>query len=368
MTAILIKIERVAVHFGDVFSDMSPYLLFGFFAAGLLSVLISTRHVERHLGGHGFWPVLKAALLGIPLPLCSCSVLPVTASLRKHGAGRGGATAFLISTPQTGVDSILVTYSLLGPVFAIFKPAAALVSGMVGGVAVDALEPHGEADDQEIEDCQDACCSEDQAGRSKLSRAMRYGFIELPRDIGVALIIGILVAGAIAIFVPEQFFVGVRQGTVAILVMMALGIPVYVCSTASVPIAAALMMRGVSPGAALAFLMTGPATNAAGIATVWRIMGRRTALIYLGAVAATAFASGLLLDALWNPEAAEVAHAGHAFLPPPVKWASGIVLLVVLSYAILRRGPEEHADHDYEDGTSCCHPEQEACCHGKEEG
>ena len=346
-------LTQAALAFWAMLCEMSPYLLFGFFAAGLLSVLVSRETVERHLGGHGFWPVMKAALFGIPLPLCSCSVIPVTASLRKHGAGRGAATAFLISTPQTGVDSILVTLALLGPVFAIFRPLAALVSGLLGGGAVDALEPHGQDDAEPVEECVDACCAED--GHGRVAKIFSYGFVDLPRDIGKALLIGIVIAGVISAALPADFFVGVGTGVLAILVMMLLGIPVYVCATASIPVAAALMMKGVSPGAALAFLMTGPATNAAGIATVWKIMGRRTALVYLAAVASTAFASGLILDYIFEFTASSAQRGMGWMLPEPVKVASAVALLLILGAAFFRPAVSKH-DHE-ESGSACCHGE-----------
>ena len=360
---LLLKFE---MDLGETFLAMAPYLLFGFIVAGILSVFVSPTQVQRHLGGHGFLPVLKAALFGIPLPLCSCSVIPVTASLRRHGAGRGASTAFLISTPQTGVDSILVTYSLLGPVFAIFRPLAALVSGVIGGAAADVLEPHGEKDTQVLEPCQDACCNGGN-GHGKLRRALEYGFADLPRDIGKALLFGILIAGAIAAVVPDDYFIAVGTGFVGILVMMLLGVPVYVCATASVPIAAALMMKGVSPGAALAFLMTGPASNAAGIATVWKIMGARTALVYLASVALTALGAGLLLDLVIS-HAGSIAqiHEMTETAASPVSVASAVILLAVLAVAAFRRTADAHAhglDHEHAD-----HPEQvehdpECHCH-----
>jgi len=328
-----------ALEFWQVVCQMAPYLLFGFFAAGLLSVLIPNRMVGRHLGGRGFGPVVKASLLGVPLPLCSCSVIPVTASLRKHGASRGAATAFLISTPQTGVDSILVTWSLLGPFFAIFKPVAAFVSGMLGGALVSRAETRAEPDTESAEACHDTCCSA--GGGSKVRRALSYGFVDMPRDLGRPLLLGVLVAGAITAFVPATWFEGVGTGPVAILVLMLAGIPVYVCSTASVPIAAALILKGVSPGAALAFLMTGPATNAAGIATVWTIMGRRTALVYLGTVAVTALAAGLALDGAVSGLGVRTVAASHTMLPDAVKRASAVALLLVLGFGLFRRVPGE---------------------------
>ena len=220
--------------FWAVLSEMAPYLLLGFFAAGLLSVLISPELVERHLGGRGLAPVLKAAAFGVPMPLCSCGVIPVAASLRRHGASRGATTAFLIATPQDGVDSILVTLSLLGPVFAIFRPLVALVSGLLGGSLVSALASEGQDAGSAAEKCRDACCAPQRQGR--LYRVFAYGFGALPRDIGRALLAGLVIAAGISALVPpESLAPYLGGGVVAMLVMMLVGIPVYVCATASVP-------------------------------------------------------------------------------------------------------------------------------------
>jgi hypothetical protein len=295
-TIVKIAVE-FATEFWGVLAAMAPYLLFGFLVAGLLSVLVSPEKVERHLGGGGLLPVLKAAAFGVPLPLCSCGVIPVAASLRRHGASRGATTAFLLSTPQTGVDSILVTYSLLGPVFAVFRPLMALLSGVLGGAVVSMVAREEPREGEPAIRCTDECCMPVGAG-GRVVRALRYGFRTLPRDIAKALLVGLVIAGAISAIVPPDFFADVfGKGILQILVMIAVGIPVYVCATASVPVAAALIVHaGVSPGAALAFLIAGPATNAATIATVWKTMGRRTALFYLLTVAVTAFGSAVFLD------------------------------------------------------------------------
>jgi uncharacterized membrane protein YraQ (UPF0718 family)/copper chaperone CopZ len=316
---------------------MSPYLLFGFLVAGLLSVLVKPETVERHLGGRGFWQVFKASVFGVPLPLCSCGVIPVAASLRRHGASAAATTSFLISTPQTGVDSIMVTLSLLGPVFAIFRPVVAFLSGILGGVLVNVFGYEKGAAPDERPACTAECCSGAENHGGGLLRGVRYGFVTLPRDIHKALVVGILIAGAISAAIPDDFFAGVLGGGIlSMLVMMAVGIPVYVCATASVPIAAALMMKGVSPGAALVFLMTGPATNAATITTVWKIMGKRIAGIYLFAVAASALAAGLVLDAIFRGSGTHsMAHA-HWMLPGLVNTACAFALLAVLGYAFIR--------------------------------
>ena len=333
---------QVILDFWSTLGEMSPYLLFGFFVAGLLSVLISQRIVARHLGGKGIWPLFKASMFGVPLPLCSCGVIPVAMSLHKHGASKGSTISFLLSTPQTGVDSILVTFSLLGPVFAVFRPVVALITGIVGGVLVNIFGRRGAA--APVPDkCTGACCAEHPNILSRFSHGMKYGFVTLPRDIGSAIFVGLIIAALISAFVPDNFFAeNLGTGLFAMIVMMFLGIPVYVCASASVPVAAALILKGVTPGAALVFLMTGPATNAASFVTIWKTMGRATAVTYILTVAACALLSGLLLDAVWRgTDFAVIMH--HAkMLPDIVKHVAGVVLLAILIYAIITR--KKHVD------------------------
>ena len=278
--------------------EMAPYLLFGFALAGLMSIWISPEWTERHLGSKGLGPVVKATLLGIPLPLCSCSVIPVVASMRRHGASRAAATSFLLSTPQTGVDSIAVTYALLGPIFAIFRPIAALVTGVMGGVFVVLFGRANSAEDDVHPSCTDACCSGDRAGPAWL-RAAKYGFVTLPRDLAWPLLAGVAIAGAIGAALPGyNLREHLGSELLSILVLMAAGIPLYICATASVPIAAGLIHLGASPGAALAFLIVGAATNPAAVTTVWKVLGRRTTVIYLLTVGLSALVCGLVLNVL----------------------------------------------------------------------
>ncbi len=290
-----------------VLTEMAPYLLFGFFFAGLLSILISAEWVERHLGGRGLGQVFKASLFGVPLPLCSCGVLPVGASLRRQGASRGATTAFLLSTPQTGVDSIAVTYALLGPFFAVVRPLAALLTGFVGGALVHVADGRDgdEADTAANPGTGQSSCSLDgcrddrPAHRHSFLDALRYGFVTLPRDIGKALLVGVALSGVIsALIAPDTLRAYLGGGIVPMLVAMAIGIPLYVCATASTPIAASLIVAGLSPGAALVFLITGPATNSAALVTLWKVLGRRATILYLVTVAVGALATGIAVDAL----------------------------------------------------------------------
>lgn len=327
--------------FWQVLAEMSPYLLLGFLVAGLLSAWVPRSFIERHLGGRGLWPALKASLLGIPLPLCSCGVIPVAASLRRHRASKGATTSFLLSTPQTGVDSILVTLALLGPLYAVYRPIAALITGVAGGLIVDTVEHNGAAAQETA--AEDATlsdgCGEPPTDGPAWRRILEYGFITLPRDIGKSLLIGLAIAALIGALVPHGFFANVLPGVWGMLAMLAVSIPLYVCATGSVPMAAAFIVAGVSPGAALVFLVAGPATNAASITTLWKVLGRRATLTYLATVAVGALLGGLLLDRLFTVTGLPV--ADHSMWMPPqwVNTASAIALLLILGYAMWPRRP-----------------------------
>jgi hypothetical protein len=350
----------------SVFGAMAPYLLLGFLVAGFLSVVISPEWVERHLGGNGLGQVFKASLFGVPLPLCSCGVIPVAASLRRHGAGKGATTAFLLSTPQTGVDSIAVTYALLGPFLAVVRPVAAFVTGIFGGSLVQAFNDDDEViDEPAVEAAEASCCSadgcdEENPHRPKIVEALHYGLVILPRDIGRALIFGIVVSGLIATVVAPQALESTLGGGLwPMLAAMAVGIPLYVCATASTPIALALIHAGLSPGAALVFLISGPATNSAALTTLWKILGRRAAILYLVTVAVTSLATGLAVDGLIGAGAlpssalvpaasamagAEATHAHHESAGSIFETVSAVALLLVLVNALRpRRRPYEEA-------------------------
>jgi uncharacterized membrane protein YraQ (UPF0718 family) len=271
---------------------MAPYLLFGFLMAGVLSVLISKDYVRRHLGGHGWLGSLKAALIGVPMPICSCGVIPLAASLRKHGASRGATASFLASTPQTGVDSLMITYALLGWVFAIFRALAAFLSGVACGTAVSIVSPK-EAEEPDV--CVNECCKTEQP--NVIKRMLSYGFLSLPRDISRAVVLGIILSGILSGLIPDNFFTDrLGDSPLAMLVMLGIGIPLYVCSSASVPIALAFIKAGISPGAALVFLITGPATNAATLTTLWKIIGKKQLVVFLATLSICALAAGFLMN------------------------------------------------------------------------
>lgn len=328
--------------FVALLNEMSPYLLLGFLIAGLLHAFVPGRFYARYLSGNNFRSVALAALFGVPLPLCSCGVIPTAMALRREGASKAATVSFLIATPQTGVDSILATSALLGLPFALIRPVAAFVTALFGGALVGAVTRR-EAPLRGETAAETAVRPHTFWGRCRL--ALSYGFGEMIQDIGRWLVIGLLLAGLITIFVPDDFFaVSEQHPLLGMLVVLALSIPMYLCATGSVPIAAALMLKGLTPGAALVLLMAGPATNMAAILVIGKVLGRRTLLLYLGAIILGAIAFGLgidtLLPARWfelqGGSAVMACHGGGATTP----WwqtASSILFVVLLAVALFKR-------------------------------
>ncbi|MBT3279770.1 MAG: SO_0444 family Cu/Zn efflux transporter [Phycisphaerales bacterium] len=367
--------------FWEMLLKMGPYLLLGFGIAGVLKVVMPTRFVEKHLGGESGGAILKASALGVPIPVCSCGVIPLAASLRRSGAGQGPTTAFLISTPQTGADSILVTWSLLGGVLAVYRMIVALLSGLIGGIAVAifvrrkatgareeccGVNGLGHAENHvHGEVCRDKRASEPAetvARSAKIMEALRYGFVTLPADLARSLLLGIALSALITVVLPENFFnqyQGIDSLWAQMLIMAALGLPMYVCSTSSVPIAASLVVHaGVSPAAALVFLMTGPATNAATVTTLWKFLGRRTTVIYLASVAGCGLLSGWAFALLSDAVDWEFSHDIHAFHSNHPWWmiAGALILSAILLPGllggILKRGHGHSHGHGH--GSCCC--------------
>ena len=277
-------------------NEMSPYILLGFLIAGLLHAFVPQHAMARHLSGRGWRPVVKAALFGVPLPLCSCGVLPTAIAMRRGGASKAASASFLIATPQTGVDSIAATWSLLGPAFAVIRPVAALVTSLLGGLAVGHSESHENR--TENNSCADDSCDiQSESFGIRLINALRYGFVDLVGSIGGWLVAGLVIAALISVYVPADFFVSVGSApVVSMLAVLLIAIPMYVCATGSIPIALSLVMKGLSPGTALVLLMAGPAANFASYTLIAREMGHRTARIYLASIVAGAIGFGLLID------------------------------------------------------------------------
>jgi len=285
----------VALESFSLLAKMGPYLLLGFLVAGAMHVLMPVGMVTKHLGGSGLGSVFRASILGVPLPLCSCGVVPVAAQLKNSGASNGAVVGFLVTTPTSGVDSILATYSLLGGAFMLIRVVASFLIGLGAGIATalglgkrtSAASPMPPA-------------ASDRPRGNRLVQGLAYGFGNLLSDIARPLLIGTLLGGLIAWFLPPgvlEEYIG--QGLLSYGVMLVVAIPLYVCASGSIPLAAALMAKGISPGAALIFLLAGPATNAATVSVVSKLLGRRALIIYLAFLVFGALGAGLVTDALF---------------------------------------------------------------------
>lgn len=389
-------------------NEMSPYLLLGFLLAGLMHAFIPGRYYTRFLSKPTLGSVINAAIFGIPLPLCSCGVIPTAMSLRKEGASRGAVTSFLIATPQTGIDSIIATFSLMGVPFAVIRPIAALITAVLGGWMVNTFvslrdrRAHREMAEgtivktEETETCTchchchenkaESCCPEgDSDGHhhhhhhsgehhhhsshhrhsshhhhsssaschchdrkipntigGKIVEALRYAFLDMMSDIGKWLVIGLVVAGLITIYVPDEVFTIFKDNTMASMILvLIISIPMYLCATGSIPIAVVLMLKGLTPGAALVLLMAGPACNMASILVIRKGLGFRTLVIYILSIVIGAVFFGCLIDWLQYSgmidftsrvsQTMEIKEDGAGI----IKWTSTIVLTLLLLFNLI---------------------------------
>jgi len=309
----------------DVMLELAPWLLIGMAVAGILHGVLPQDFVRRKLTGR--MGVVRSVALGVPLPLCSCGVIPAGLGLRKDGASTGASLGFLISTPQTGVDSILVSASFLGWPFALFKVLAATVTGLVGGWISEGFEataPSALGDEESSE--------AESAPQSRGMREMLRHSLELLDSIWRWLVLGIVVSALITVFVPEDSFAGLaRLGPIVSgLAVLAISLPLYVCATASVPIAAALVASGMPTGAALVFLMAGPATNVATIGAIYRGFGGRLLSVYLATIVIGSVGFGALFDLSIDPGSV----TAHSLHHETTWWA--VASAVLLSGLILR--------------------------------
>jgi uncharacterized membrane protein YraQ (UPF0718 family) len=316
-------IREILIGCWSTLEMMAPFLLLGFLLSGILSVVLPVSWVKRHLAKSGSGSVVKSALLGVPLPLCSCGVLPVATWMRRHGASKGAIGSFLLATPQTGVDGFLVAMSLLGIGFALYIPLAAFVSGVLLGLILNQF-PESER----------AVESEEETGGKKpsvLVRIFRHGFITIAGDIAIPLSVGILLAGVLSALVDPQQFAELGSHFWAKLVVVGFAAPLYVCATASIPIGASMLIAGLSPGTVFVFLMAGPATNAATFTTISKLIGRREAITYLACAILLAIGMGMLLDVV-APVLPEIRFDPHAHHDHMTGWhtAAAVVLIGVL--------------------------------------
>lgn len=331
-----------------ILNEMSPYILLGFLIAGFLHVFIRPEQMTRHLSGKGWRPVVKAALVGIPLPLCSCGVLPTAIALRRQGASNGATTSFLISTPQTGVDSIAATYALLGLPFAIMRPIAALVGSFAGGMAVDrtdTVQPVAHT-------ISIAHTAPDRSASliRKIIETVRYGLVDMVASVGKWLVIGLVIAAIITVAVPDTLFLSLSKYPIlAMIVMVMIAVPMYICATGSIPIALSLMLKGLTPGVAFVLLMAGPAANFASVILLRKNLGKRATVIYVASVILTAIAFGLIIDYLlpqsWFAIGNSSMAAGSCHTTfNPFQLACTALLVILLVYAMIRTyiAPHRH--------------------------
>ncbi len=290
-----------------LFVEMAPYLMLGLLFVGLLNLFMTKDIVSKQIGKDNFSSVAKASLFGIPLPLCSCGVIPSSVYLAKNGASKGSVVSFLTSTPQTGIDSIIATYGMMGPVFAIFRPFAALIMGLTGGIITrfvntDKNTPATKewGNNLQIEEYDQEFGKEKNFGQRTLG-SLKYAFFEFLDDISTHFIVGLIIAALITYFIPEGFFdnTGLNNGILGMLILVVIAIPMYVCATASIPIALSLIMKGFSPGVAFVFLAAGPATNAASLTILFKVLGKKATAIYLANIIIFSILFGLLLDKIF---------------------------------------------------------------------
>lgn len=342
-----------------LFLDAAPWLLLGLIAAGLIKAWVPEAAMSRWLGGRGLWPVTKAALIGAPLPLCSCGVLPAALGLRRAGASQGATVSFLIATPETGVDSIALSYVLLGPFMAVIRPVMAVLNAILAGCLAALVPETKVARSVEIRATATAkpCCCEDACGTKADPRpapglwqraraGLRYAMTDVLDDIAWWLAVGLLLAGVVITLVPPTALAQWGSGLPAMLVMVLVGVPMYICATASTPVAAALLLAGVSPGTVLVFLLAGPATNIATLGVVHRELGRGVFYAYLGGIAVGSIMLGLLTDGLVAYFAIDI----QAQLAESREWMP--VWLAVASAAVLlafafRHLPRTLLRHNY---------------------
>lgn len=399
----------------ELVNEMSPFLLLGFLFAGILHVFIPGAVYSRYLSGHSFRSVFYAALLGVPLPLCSCGVIPTAMGLRKEGASKGATVSFLIATPETGVDSIAATYSLMGLPFAIVRPIVAFCTSLFAGTLVNTFDKDKEGEvievseedtkchcgcghdkkehkhegencccgghgHEEHSDCccgdhdHDDCCENKAEGKgffSKCVEALRYGYVEMMGDIGKWLVVGLVIAGLITVFVPDSFFTVFKGNTLlSMLLVMCIAIPMYICATGSIPIAVALIMKGLTPGAALVLLMAGPACNMASLIVINRVLGKKTQCLYLMSIILGAFVAGNIID-LMPTEWFMPTLMSSDCCEKETSWFNWLctgVLCALLLYAAFKHimaGCDHHHSHESNNhhDHGCCHEHNHDCCH-----
>lgn len=358
--------QEYIIPFVSLLLEMAPYLLLGFLVAGLLHAFVPPSFFSRHLSGSGFRPVVNSALMGVPLPLCSCGVIPTAMGLRKSGASRGATVSFLISTPQTGVDSILATAATMGLPMALMRPVIAFVTAIFGGSLVSRFCPEP-AQATSVA----AVADERRHGFwARIADALHYGFVDMMQDVGKWLTIGLVLAGIIAVAVPDGFLTGLRDYPLLnMLLILVVAVPMYVCATGSIPVAMALMLKGLSPGAALVFLMAGPATNAAAMIVIGKALDRRAMVLYTLSIVLGAIVFGLVIDYLLPASWFALSSAHDACCEmdafPWWKILSAVIFVILLINAMLHKHQHHHETSVPDSGAACFIVKGMQCNHCK---
>ncbi|HEY9190301.1 MAG TPA: SO_0444 family Cu/Zn efflux transporter [Sulfurovum sp.] len=347
----------------ELSNAMAPYILFGLLFAGILHEFVPDTLVTRHLGKSNIFSVIKATLFGIPLPVCSCGVIPLATSIKKSGASKGSTLSFLISTPITGVDSILATYGIFGWVFTIYRVITSMIIAMVSGILANLFDKEERVETpafsavkastafspafsmQKKEETGESCCSTaasccaTEAKSFWLTSALRYAFVTLLGDIAKPLLWGLIIGALITVAIPQSFSeILIEYSWLSYLIVIAIAVPMYVCATASLPIAAGLMLSGVSAGAAFVFLSAGPATNTVTIGVVKKMLGTRSLAIYLGSIVVGSIVFGLGLDYIFSASEIDPASLVHMHEEAGVvAIVSSVILWGLVGYLLLRR-------------------------------
>ncbi len=391
--------------FMDMFVDMSFYLMIGLIVVGFLNAYVKKEKILKHLGTNKFSSIVKASLVGVPLPLCSCGVVPTALELKRGGASNGAVISFLISTPQTGVDSIAATYSMMGIVMAVYRPIAAFFSGIFGGALVNLFAKNEKINvDVEIDTCcsdksssidsccchkaepiasccstvehfHSGCCESDlhhdhdhenkhhqesdhnhvtSTETNKIKSALKYAFCDFLDEISTHFVIGLFLASLISAFIPSDFFVnmGMDKGILAMFGMVLIGVPMYICSTSSIPIALSLVEKGLSIGSGFVFLFTGPVTNIASIMMLASVLGKKLTSIYIGIVIGFSVLFGLLLDVIVEQFQLDLligmGSAHHGSLMHSVYQGTAVIFLFLLIGSFYRKFKTKN-------NGGCCH-------------
>jgi hypothetical protein len=311
---------------------IAPWLLFGFFCGGLIAVFVPDSFIRKHLGGKGLGGIIKASLIGMPLPLCSCGVIPVAATLKRQGAGNGTIASFITSTPQISLSSFLPAWQLLSPAMALIRTLFAFLSGILSGILINAMCPAPAAAPENPE----ASPAQTVAARpqgNKIVATFRYAFGTLMGDVGGTLLFGLAISALLGVFMPADFGAQYASNTFLVIPLIILiSLPMYTCTNAAIPIAAMLMMKGFSPGAAMAFLIAGPSCSAPMLVSFWKLLGRRAMLIYIAMMIVMTLAVCWGIDLLGAsiPGLAHV-HAGHQHgIPLYQQVFAGLMLAIMV--------------------------------------